>query len=280
MLRRQAEKLEFWRWVLVEFERSGLSVREFCRLEGILEPSFYSWRKRIAQLHAGSQEGLPKKIAQLKAGSQEGFPKLTPVRVVPGPSGNEMVVKGTIANGSVVNGSVVNGSVVNGSVANGPGGFDSSASISASFSDKPPVLRESKSKSDSAKSDSSKSDSAKSDSAKSDSFSALASEPVMSAMVLTGVVPSPQIEVATRSGLLVRIGQACSLTLIERTLLAIENVYHDKPYGQPCHQAYGQPCHQAYSQPCEQAYGQPCDQAYGQPCDQAYGQPEEATSSC
>jgi len=262
MLRRQAEKLEFWRWVLVEFERSGLSVREFCRLEGILEPSFYSWRKRIAQLHAGSQEGLPKKIAQLHAGSQEGFPKLTPVRVVPGPSGNEMVVKGTIANGSVVNGSV----------ANGPGGFDSSASISASFSDKPPVLRESKSKSDSAKSDSSKSDSAKSDSAKSDSFSALASEPVMSAMVLTGVVPSPQIEVATRSGLLVRIGQACSLTLIERTLLAIENVYHDKPYGQPCHQAYGQPCHQAYSQPCEQAYGQPCHQAYGQP--------EEATSSC
>jgi hypothetical protein len=145
MLRRQAEKLEFWRWVLVEFERSGLSVREFCRQEGVLEPSFYSWRKRIAQLHAGSQEGLPKKIAQLYAGSQEGFPKLTPVRVVPGPSGNEMVVKGTIANGSVVNGSVANGSVVN-----GPGGFDSSASISASFSDKPPVLRESKSKSDSA----------------------------------------------------------------------------------------------------------------------------------
>jgi hypothetical protein len=153
-----------------------------------------------------------------------------------------MVVKGTIANGSVVNGSV----------ANGPGGFDSSASISASFSDKPPVLRESKSKSDSAKSDS----------AKSDSFSALASEPVMSAMVLTGVVPSPQIEVATRSGLLVRIGQACSLTLIERTLLAIENVYHDKPH----------------SQPCDQTYGQPYDQAYGQPYDQAYGQPDKAQS--
>jgi hypothetical protein len=75
-------------------------------------------------------------------------------------------------------------------------------------------------------------------------------------MGLTGAVPSPQIEVATRSGLLVRIGQACSLTLIERTLLAIENVYHDKPYSQPC------------------------EQAYGQPCDQAYGQPEEATSSC
>ena len=216
MLRRQAEKLEFWRWVLVEFERSGLSVRAFCRQEGVLEPSFYSWRKKIAQLDAGSQEGLP---------------KLMPVRVVPGPSGN-----GTIANGTV---------------ANGPGGFDPStsvpASISASFSDKTPVLCESKSKSDSSKSD---------------SHSALASEPVMSAMGLTGVVPSPQIEVATPSGLLVRIGQACSLTLIERTLLAIENVYHDKPY----------------SQPCDQAYGQPYDQAYGQPYDQAYGQPDKAQS--
>jgi hypothetical protein len=235
MLRRQAEKLEFWRWVLVEFERSGLSVREFCRLEGILEPSFYSWRKRIAQLHAGSQEGLP---------------KLTPVRVVPGPSGNEMVAKEMVAKEMVAKEMMANGTMANGTMANDPGGFDSStsdpASLSASFWEKTPVLRESKSKSDSAKSDS----------AKSDSFSALASEPDMSAMGLTGAVPSPQIEVATPSGLLVRIGQACSLTLIERTLLAIENVYHDKPYSQPC------------------------EQAYGQPCDQAYGQPEEATSSC
>jgi hypothetical protein len=195
MLRRHAEKVEFWRWVLVEFERSGVSVREFCRQEGILEPSFYSWRKKIAQLDAGSQES---------------FPKLMPVRVVPGSNGNEMMANDTVANG--------------------PRGFDSStsvpASISASFWDKTPVHCDSKSTSDSSKSD---------------SHSALASEPVMSAMGLTGVVPSPQIEVATPSGLLVRIGQACSLTLIERTLLAIENVYQDKPYGQPYDQAYGQP---------------------------------------
>jgi hypothetical protein len=83
MLRRQSEKVEFWRWVLVEFERSGLSVREFCRQEGILEPSFYSWRKKIAQLDAVSQEGLP---------------QLMPVRVVPVPSRN-----GAIANAKVAN---------------------------------------------------------------------------------------------------------------------------------------------------------------------------------
>jgi transposase-like protein len=73
MLRRQSENEEFWRWVLVEFVRSGLSVREFCHREGISEPSFYSWRKKITQLDAGGQPN---------------FPNLIPVRVVPTPGGH------------------------------------------------------------------------------------------------------------------------------------------------------------------------------------------------
>ena len=47
--KRSAEKEEFWRLVLREFEASGMTVREFCRREGIAVPSFYGWRRKIAQ---------------------------------------------------------------------------------------------------------------------------------------------------------------------------------------------------------------------------------------
>ena len=157
MLRCQSEKVEFWRWVLVEFERSGLSVREFCHQEGISEPSSYSWRKKISQLDAGGRRDLP---------------VLMPVRVVPDPMENHPVGHGA----------------------------------STSVPDKTLTGSESTP----------------------DSHSALATERVVSAS-LTGLRHWPQIEVATPSGLVIRIGQACSRDLIERTLMAIQSVAHDQP---------------------------------------------------
>ena len=41
------EKEEFWRLVIEEHGASGLSVRAFCEREGVSEPSFYAWRKRL-----------------------------------------------------------------------------------------------------------------------------------------------------------------------------------------------------------------------------------------
>ncbi len=38
---------QYWRLVLEEFQSSGLNVREFCRTEGVREPSFYAWRREI-----------------------------------------------------------------------------------------------------------------------------------------------------------------------------------------------------------------------------------------
>ena len=43
------EKEQFWRLVLEEHQKSGLSVREFCRAESISEPSFYTWRRTLAK---------------------------------------------------------------------------------------------------------------------------------------------------------------------------------------------------------------------------------------
>src|SRR5882672_584349 len=36
-----------WRDWIAEQERSGLSVRRFCKEQGLAEHSFYAWRKRL-----------------------------------------------------------------------------------------------------------------------------------------------------------------------------------------------------------------------------------------
>lgn len=46
---RRIEREAQWRKRIEEQSRSGLSVRAFCRHEGITEPSFYDWRRRLGQ---------------------------------------------------------------------------------------------------------------------------------------------------------------------------------------------------------------------------------------
>ena len=43
------EKETRWREIVERQAGSGLSVRSFCADEGISEPSFYAWRKRLRQ---------------------------------------------------------------------------------------------------------------------------------------------------------------------------------------------------------------------------------------
>ena len=45
-----ADQQQFWQMALETFKSSGLSVRQFCKQEGLAEPSFYSWRKRLAKV--------------------------------------------------------------------------------------------------------------------------------------------------------------------------------------------------------------------------------------
>lgn len=46
---RSREKEVFWRSVVEKQKLSGVTVREFCRREGLAEPSFYAWRREIAK---------------------------------------------------------------------------------------------------------------------------------------------------------------------------------------------------------------------------------------
>jgi hypothetical protein len=47
--KRDCDRERFWRRTLQQWRRSGLSVRAFCAEHGLAEPSFYAWRRIIAQ---------------------------------------------------------------------------------------------------------------------------------------------------------------------------------------------------------------------------------------
>ena len=40
---------QFWQMAIETWQASGLSVRNFCKQEGLSEPSFYTWRKRLTK---------------------------------------------------------------------------------------------------------------------------------------------------------------------------------------------------------------------------------------
>ncbi len=46
---RNHAKEQFWRRTMARCRASGLSIRAFCEREGLLEPSFYQWRRELAR---------------------------------------------------------------------------------------------------------------------------------------------------------------------------------------------------------------------------------------
>ena len=42
------DQQQFWQMAIETWRVSGLSIRQFCIKEGLSEPSFYSWRKKLA----------------------------------------------------------------------------------------------------------------------------------------------------------------------------------------------------------------------------------------
>lgn len=60
MERKQSSGAEaVWRERLARFDRGDLTVAEFCRREGVSNPSFYQWRKRIGQCHRQARRVQP-----------------------------------------------------------------------------------------------------------------------------------------------------------------------------------------------------------------------------
>ena len=56
------DQKQFWQMVLETFKSSGLSVRRFCKQEGLSEASFYAWRKKLSKSQKSStwnEQALP-----------------------------------------------------------------------------------------------------------------------------------------------------------------------------------------------------------------------------
>jgi hypothetical protein len=57
-LKRSSEKVQFWRDLLDEQSRTGMTVKAFCEKKGVSVPSFYSWRNKIQRKDAAvSRDG-------------------------------------------------------------------------------------------------------------------------------------------------------------------------------------------------------------------------------
>jgi transposase-like protein len=70
-------KEQFWRGILRQWDRRKQTVREFCAEHGVSEPSFYAWRRIIAQR---DQQLAAPRVSTTPA---EDLPTFVPLTVAP-----------------------------------------------------------------------------------------------------------------------------------------------------------------------------------------------------
>jgi hypothetical protein len=88
--KRNHGKERFWRRVVGQWRRSGQTVRAFCGEQGLSEPSFYAWRRIIAERDQQSRCGRRRD----GNGQDNKQPVFVPVRVAAASSGPLEVVLG------------------------------------------------------------------------------------------------------------------------------------------------------------------------------------------
>ena len=77
--RRDGGKERFWRRLLRQWRRSDLTVRAFCAEHQVSEPSFYSWRRSIAERDQRATVSVP----TVGDDDTHDQPLFVPLRVVP-----------------------------------------------------------------------------------------------------------------------------------------------------------------------------------------------------
>jgi hypothetical protein len=82
--RRDRNKERYWRGLLARWQRSGLSVRDFCDVERLSEASFYGWRRELAlrdREAARAPSGAQHQTAPPMPPATQGRPLFVPVQV-------------------------------------------------------------------------------------------------------------------------------------------------------------------------------------------------------
>ena len=59
---RDSRKEQFWRRTVASWRQSGLSVRGFCRRHHLSEPSFFAWRRTLAERDARGANFVPVRV--------------------------------------------------------------------------------------------------------------------------------------------------------------------------------------------------------------------------
>jgi hypothetical protein len=101
---RDGAKERTWRRLLQQWRRSGMTIRDFCAEHDVSEPSFFAWRRTIAE--RDRQRGRPRASADGDGdGDGDGektqtSPAFVPLRVVSTPAGTAFEV--VLCDGRVV----------------------------------------------------------------------------------------------------------------------------------------------------------------------------------
>ena len=77
--KKSGEKERFWRGIVRRQAESGLSIRDFCAAEGISEPSFYAWRKKLRQ---GPDDGVQTPLSSRREQVSDDAPLFVPLKLV------------------------------------------------------------------------------------------------------------------------------------------------------------------------------------------------------
>jgi hypothetical protein len=94
-------KEHFWRRMLRRWRRSGLTVRQYCDQNHLSVPSFYAWRRTIAQRdqEAASAAPAPRCLDHRGSDSQATF---VPVQIVATPPTPTAAIEVVLGSGRVI----------------------------------------------------------------------------------------------------------------------------------------------------------------------------------
>jgi transposase-like protein len=97
----RGSRAAFWREKVAEQERSGLTVRGYCRQTGLNEHSFYNWRAQLRR-RAGPERSVPPATVQFALIEPEKINVTGPARIEITLPGGEQIRIGAGADAATV----------------------------------------------------------------------------------------------------------------------------------------------------------------------------------
>ena len=92
--RRDREKERYWRKVIREAARSGVSIRQFCRQRRLKESQFHWWQRKLKKRQQPRALESPRRTKATKGAGQATFALVSEEQGELGSAGIELVLRG------------------------------------------------------------------------------------------------------------------------------------------------------------------------------------------